>query len=64
MSKSEADMLIPHLKHKGIIGIDVLKIVITSNYIPVEIEDNLENNTKVNIIISKIKDSKIIGKVI
>lgn len=43
---------------------DNKKVVITSNYIPVEIEDNLENNTKVNIIINEIKDSKIIGKVI
>ena len=43
---------------------DNKKIVITSNYIPVEIDDNLENNTKVNIKITNIKDSKIIGKVI
>ena len=43
---------------------DNKKIVITSNYIPVEIEDNLENNTKVNIKITEIKDSTIIGKVI
>ena len=43
---------------------DDKKIVLTSNYIPVEIEDNLENNTKVNIKITEINDSKIIGKVI
>ena len=43
---------------------DDKKIVLTSNYIPVEIEDNLENNTKVNFKITEINDSKIIGKVI
>jgi len=43
---------------------DNKKIVLTSNYIPVEIEDNLDNNTKVNIEITEIKDSKIIGKII
>jgi len=43
---------------------DNKKIVLTSNYIPVEIEDNLENNTKVNFKITEINDSKIIGKVI
>lgn len=43
---------------------DNKKIVLTSNYIPVEIETNLENNTKVNIIIKKINNSKIIGEVI
>jgi len=43
---------------------DNKKIVITSNYIPVEIEDNLENNTKVNIKITEIKNSKIVGKII
>lgn len=43
---------------------DKKKIVITSNYIPVEIEDNLENNTKVNIKITKISNNKIIGKII
>ena len=41
---------------------DNKKIVITSNYIPVEIETNLENNTKVNIKITKISNNKIIGK--
>ena len=43
---------------------DNKKIVLTSNYIPVEIEDNLENNTKVKVIITEVNDSKIIGKVI
>ena len=43
---------------------DNKKIVLTSNYIPVEIEDNLDNNTKVNIKITKIKDKQIIGKII
>ena len=43
---------------------DNKKIVLTSNYIPVEIEENLENNTKVNIKITKINNFKIIGKVI
>lgn len=43
---------------------DNKKIVLTSNYIPVEIEESLENNTKVNIIITKISDSKILGKVL
>ena len=43
---------------------DNTKIVLTSNYIPVEIEDNLDNNTKVNIKIIEINNSKIIGKLI
>lgn len=43
---------------------DNKKIVLTSNYIPVEIEENLENNTKVNVKITEINNSKIIGKVI
>ena len=43
---------------------DNKKIVLTSNYIPIEVEDNLENNTKVNIKIIDIKDNKIIGKII
>lgn len=43
---------------------DNKKIVLTSNYIPVEIEENLENNTKVNIKIIDIKNNKIIGKII
>ena len=40
---------------------DNKKIVLTSNYIPVEIEENLENNTKVNIKITSILPSKITG---
>ena len=43
---------------------DNKKVVLTTNYIPVEIEDNLENNTIVNIKITKINDNKIIGKII
>ena len=43
---------------------DNKKIVLTSNYIPVEIEEELENNTKVNIKIINIENSKIIGKTI
>lgn len=43
---------------------DNKKVVLTTNYIPVEIEDNLENNTKVNIKIKKIENNKIIGKII
>ena len=43
---------------------DNKKIVLTSNYIPVEIEDNLENNTKVNIKITETTESKIIGKIV
>lgn len=43
---------------------DNKKIVITSNYIPVEINENLENNTKVNIKIIEVENSKTIGKTI
>ena len=43
---------------------DNKKVVLTTNYIPVEVEDNLENNTKVNIKIKKIENNKIIGKII
>ena len=43
---------------------DNKKIVLTSNYIPVEIEDNLQNNTKVNIEITSVSSSKITGKLI
>lgn len=43
---------------------DNKKIVLTSNYIPVEIKDNLENNTKVNIKITEVSVYKIIGKII
>lgn len=40
---------------------DNKKIVITSNYIPVEIDSNLDNNTKVNIKINEVNSSKIKG---
>ena len=43
---------------------DNKKIVLTSNYIPVEINEDLENNLKIKIIITEINDNKIIGKVI
>ena len=43
---------------------DNKKIVITSNYIPVEIEDNLDNNTKVNIKIKNVTNNKIAGEII
>lgn len=43
---------------------DNKKIVLTSNYIPVEIDDNLVNNTKVNIVITKINNFRVIGKII
>ena len=43
---------------------DNKKVVITSNYIPVEIETNKDNNTKVNIKITDIKDSRVFGKII
>ena len=43
---------------------DNKKIVLTSNYIPVEIEDNLQNNTKVNIEITSVSSSKITGNLI
>ncbi|MBQ2872955.1 MAG: tRNA (N(6)-L-threonylcarbamoyladenosine(37)-C(2))-methylthiotransferase MtaB [Bacilli bacterium] len=42
---------------------DNKKIVITSNYIPVEVDTNLDNNVKVNIKITEIEDNKIIGKI-
>lgn len=43
---------------------DNKKIVLTSNYIPVEIDENLENNTIVDIKILKVEVDKIIGKII
>ena len=43
---------------------DNKKIVLTSNYIPVEINEDLENNFKVKIKIIEINDNKIIGEVI
>ncbi len=64
----EKDFYEKHLnkEYDGIIETrkDNKKIVITSNYIPVEVETNLENNTKVNIKITKISDNKIMGKII
>ena len=42
---------------------DGKKIVITTNYIPVEIEGDFENNTKVNLKIKEVSDNKIIGNV-
>ena len=43
---------------------DGKKIVITTNYIPVEVECDLDNNTKVNIVIKKIDNGNIYGKII
>jgi len=43
---------------------DNKKIIITSNYIPVEVNTNLENNTKVTIKITETKSSKIFGEII
>ena len=43
---------------------DGKKIVITTNYIPVEIEDNLENNTIVDVKINKIVNDNIYGEII
>ena len=43
---------------------DGKKIVITSNYIPVEVETKLENNTKVNIKILTVNNDEIKGKII
>ena len=43
---------------------DGKKIVITTNYIPVEIEDNLENNTRVAVKINKIVNDNIYGEII
>jgi len=43
---------------------DGKKIVITTNYIPVEVTTNLENNTKVNIKINKIENTNIYGEII
>jgi len=42
---------------------DNKRIVITSNYIPVEINEKIDNNTKVNIKIKEISNDKIIGKI-
>lgn len=43
---------------------DGKKIVITSNYIPVEVETNLENNQKVNIKITDVTNSSVTGIII
>ena len=43
---------------------DDKKIVITSNYIPIEIEENNDNNTKVKVRLTKVNESCIIGKTI
>ena len=43
---------------------DNKKIVLTTNYIPVEIEDNLENNTKVNIQITEVTNDQIKGELL
>ena len=43
---------------------DGKKIVITSNYIPVEVETNLENNSIVNIKLHTVKENEIKGEII
>ena len=43
---------------------DGKKIVITSNYIPVEVETKLENNTKVNIKILTVNNDLVKGEII
>ena len=43
---------------------DNKKIVITSNYIPVEVKTDLKNNTKVNIKINELKRDNVFGKII
>ena len=40
------------------------KIVVTSNYIPVEVETNLENNSLVNIKILKVNENEIKGEIL
>lgn len=40
------------------------KIVLTSNYIPVMIDTNLDNNTIINIKITKVKDDIVYGEII
>ncbi len=40
------------------------KVVITTNYIPVIINTDLENNTKVNIKITKVTDSLVLGEIL
>ena len=54
-------------KYDGIVETrkDNKKIVITSNYIAAEIENNLENNTKVNIVIKEVDNNKkVIGDLV
>ena len=43
---------------------DGKKIVITSNYIPVEVSTELDNNTKVEVKILNVDNNKIIGEII
>ena len=43
---------------------DGKKIVITTNYIPVEIKTDLENNTKVRIKITKVTNSLVLGEIL
>lgn len=43
---------------------DHRKIVITSNYIPVEVETNLENNTEVTIKIQNISELNVFGEIV
>ena len=43
---------------------DGKKIVVTSNYIPVEVETNLENNSLVNIKILKVNENEIKGEIL
>lgn len=43
---------------------DGKKIVITTNYIPVEIITDLENNTKVDIQVTEVKNNQVFGKLI
>jgi len=52
-------------EYDGIVEIrkDNKRIVLTSNYIPVEIDKKLDNNTKVNIKIKEVLNDKIIGEI-
>lgn len=43
---------------------DGKKIVITSNYIPVEIHENIENNEVVELKITEVKENQILGKIL
>lgn len=55
-----------NLEYDGIIETrkDNKKIVITSNYIPIEISSNLNNNRKVNIKITEISNNNVKGIII